>query len=222
MREQVLRNIRTALDGAAKHGAPQFSAPSIAPSIPGSGLYDRAAAIQNFETELKKVGGHFYLAESEQAVHDYVLTLARTHGARSAVGWNCSIIQELRLAEALGSAGIEFIPDTGSDDFVQYAIHAGMGISGVDYALADTGSLVVISAPGRARSASLVPPIHVALVKPEEVLADLNDLFPLLKERGTLSSAIAFITGPSRTADIEMTLVVGVHGPQELHVIMVS
>ena len=52
------------------------------------------------------------------------------------VGWNCSIIQDLRLAEALESAGIAFTPDTGSEEFVPHAIHADMGISGVDYALA--------------------------------------------------------------------------------------
>jgi L-lactate dehydrogenase complex protein LldG len=223
MREEVLQNIRAALNGSHQHGASHGPAPSIEPAspTPGNGLLDREAAILRFETELMKVGGQFFLANGEQAVRDHVLSLAKSGNARSAVGWNCSIIQELGLAEALGNAGVKFNSDTGSDEFVQLAIHAGIGISGVDYALADTGSLVVISAPGRARSASLVPPIHIALVRPEQVLSDLNDLFPLLKERGTLSSAIAFITGPSRTADIEMTLVVGVHGPQQLHVILV-
>ena len=223
MREEVLGKIRAALNGSHQRNVSEVAAAQLSPApASDNGQSVRAAAIERFESELKKVGGQFYRAENEQAVRDYVLNLAASRGARLAVGWNCSVIRELGLPEALEGAGLEFIADTGSEDFVQKAIHAGLGISGVDYALADTGSLVVISGPGRARSASLVPPVHIALVKVEQVLADLNDLFPLLKKRGPLGSAIAFITGPSRTADIEMTLVVGVHGPQQLHVILFS
>ena len=177
---------------------------------------------QRFETELKKVGGQFYAAENKQAACDYILQLARSHGARSAAGWDCSVIQDIGLIRALEDAGVQFITDNGDDGFIKRALDAGIGISGVDYALADTGTLVVLSGPGHARSVSLVTPVHVALVKEEQLLADLNDLFPLLKERGSLSSAIALITGPSRTADIEMTLVVGVHGPQQLHVVLLT
>jgi L-lactate dehydrogenase complex protein LldG len=73
----------------------------------------------------------------------------------------------------------------------------------------------------------LLPPLHVALVKPEQIIAGLDDLFPLMRyadeaANRELTSAVTFITGPSRTADIELTLVVGVHGPQELHVIVLK
>jgi L-lactate dehydrogenase complex protein LldG len=71
-----------------------------------------------------------------------------------------------------------------------------------------------------------LPPVHVAIVRPQQILPGLSDLFPLLQGESNglrnLSSAITFITGPSRTADIELKLVVGVHGPQELHVLMLD
>ena len=79
----------------------------------------------------------------------------------------------------------------------------------------------------QARSASLLPHIHIALVMPDQFVSGLDDLFPLLRfdlrvHNRKLCSAVTFITGPSRTADIELTLVVGVHGPQELHVILLD
>ena len=99
-------------------------------------------------------------------------------------------------------------------------------MSGVDYALADTGTLVLLSREGRARSVSLLPSVHIALIRPEQVIEGLDDMFSLMRD-GTdrdkvPSSAVTFITGPSRTADIELTLVVGVHGPQELHAILLG
>jgi L-lactate dehydrogenase complex protein LldG len=118
---------------------------------------------------------------------------------------------------------LEVLEDSGNEDFIRRAIGADLGISGVDYAVADTGSLVLVTAPGRARSISLLAPIHIAIVKPNQLLASLNELFPVLRRQSReLPSAITFITGPSRTADIEMTLVVGVHGPQQLHVVLLD
>lgn len=221
MREEILGRIRTALSsgGHGRHAAADDVVPA-ATVILNAPKADAETVLRRFETELTSVGGRFYAAGNSEDARDYVLKLASSLEIRSAVGWDCDIIPEIGLTRALESAGVKFIADNGSDDFIQQAIDAGLGISGVDYALADSGSLVVLSGPGHARSASLVPPVHVALVRSEQVLPDLNDLFPLLKARGSLSSAIAFITGPSRTADIEMTLVVGVHGPQQLHVVL--
>jgi L-lactate dehydrogenase complex protein LldG len=97
-----------------------------------------------------------------------------------------------------------------------------IGIGGADYALADTGTLVLFSSSSGGRWISLTPTVHICLLPIERILPSLDDLFPLLaqEENGTaLGSAITFITGPSRTADIELTLVMGAHGPKELHVI---
>lgn len=86
------------------------------------------------------------------------------------------------------------------------------GLTDVHYAVAETGSLVVRSSPQHGRALSLIPPIHIAIVEPRNILPDLVDLFEKLAAEGA-GTGTAIITGPSKTADIEMNLVQGVHGP---------
>ena len=93
----------------------------------------------------------------------------------------------------------------------------GAEISHAAYALADTGSVVLLSSD-EPRSRSLLPWTHVTVVREETILAGLEELFEAL---GTdLPSSVAIVTGPSRSADIEQKLVVGVHGPREVHVVL--
>jgi L-lactate dehydrogenase complex protein LldG len=99
---------------------------------------------------------------------------------------------------------------------------AAVGITSADYCLADTGTLVTIASRDEARLISLLPPIHIAVVDGARMLSGLDELLaiePLPAER---SSSMVLTTGPSRTADIEQTLVRGVHGPGEIHVVILS
>ena len=86
------------------------------------------------------------------------------------------------------------------------------GVTDVTYACAETGSLIIRGSANHGRSLSLVPPIHVAILEPRNFLGDLVDVFDRLAKDGDAGN-ITFITGPSKTSDIEMNLVVGVHGP---------
>ena len=94
-----------------------------------------------------------------------------------------------------------------------------MGVSCVQAAIAETGTLVLCSTSERHRLVSLVPPVHLALVREGDLVPDLDAAMEHLSSAGP-PPLVSFITGPSRTADIELTLVVGVHGPEELHVIL--
>ncbi|MGA3190062.1 MAG: lactate utilization protein [Bryobacteraceae bacterium] len=94
-----------------------------------------------------------------------------------------------------------------------------VGITSADYALADTGSLVIFHEP---RLLSLLPPCHIAVIEESRIVASLDDVFRLRPLPAEESSAMVVITGPSRTADIEMRLVRGVHGPGEIHVIIIE
>ena len=102
---------------------------------------------------------------------------------------------------------------------------AAIGLTGVDYAIAETGSCVIIPRIGVSRLVSLLPPIHVAIVQGEQIVPDLDGLF-LLRRRdflqGNFGTHMNIITGPSRSADIEYTIVTGVHGPAEVHVILIE
>ena len=96
-------------------------------------------------------------------------------------------------------------------DLRQFAATADVGISGADAALAETGTVVVSSGPGRSRLTSLMPPVHIALV-PASCLT--SDLFTWMAEqKPPLPASVTLISGPSKTADIEQTMAVGVHGP---------
>jgi len=97
--------------------------------------------------------------------------------------------------------------------------HFDVGISTAQAAIAETGTLVLDSDCERHRLVSLVPPVHIAIVNASSIVETLGDALTLLQKK-EISPAITFITGPSRTADIELTLAIGVHGPQELYVIV--
>lgn len=183
--------------------------------------------IKQFAAELTAVGGRFYAAATAEAAFQYVEHIGSDRGAKTIIGWDTPLIEGIDLPKRLGETGIAFLTERTDNEFIRTAVDAGIGVSAIDYALADTGTLVLVARKGQARSVSLLPPIHIAVMKPDQVIPGLSELFPLLRgetEAGgrLLTSAITFITGPSRTADIELTLVVGVHGPQQLHVVLVE
>ena len=94
----------------------------------------------------------------------------------------------------------------------------GAGVSRASYGLADTGSVVVVASADEPRSRHLLPDVHVSLLSEDRILPGLVELFDAI--RGDLPSALAIVTGPSRSADIEQRLVVGVHGPAKVHVVL--
>lgn len=98
-----------------------------------------------------------------------------------------------------------------------------VGISGCFCAIAETGTLLLLSGPASPASVSLLPETHIALVQESRIVATMEDAFALLRsERGGLPRAANFISGPSRTGDIEQTIVLGAHGPCRVHLIMVK
>ena len=105
------------------------------------------------------------------------------------------------------------------------AVNADIGVTGVDYAIAETGTCVVSASNEVGRLVSLAPPMYVAVVGKGQVLPSLDELFTLQRKDfvdGNSSSYTSLISGPSRSADIEYTLVTGVHGPGEVHLLLVE
>jgi L-lactate dehydrogenase complex protein LldG len=97
---------------------------------------------------------------------------------------------------------------------------AGIGVTGCDAALADTGSLVLLTGPGRPRAASLLPPIHLAVVRLADLRSGAEEYFRDRADAIAAAVCCTFVTGPSRTADIELTLTLGVHGPGRVIVVV--
>ena len=133
-----------------------------------------------------------------------------------------------RLHEFLESKGIDrVLVDESAAHFVtgisalqapDPTVHCG--VTGALAGIAETGSLVLISGAGQTLTASLLPEVHVAVLKTSRLVPTLADALRLPEVRTALAGVI--VTGPSRTADIEMTLTIGVHGPGELHVFLID
>ena len=110
----------------------------------------------------------------------------------------------------------------------RFFIEAGMGITGANAAVAETGTLVLVTNEGNAELVTTLPPVHVAVLGVEKIVPSFDDvtaMLGLLPRSGTaqkLTVRVSFITGPSRTADIELTPVRGAHGPKELHIVLLD
>lgn len=147
---------------------------------------------------------------------------------KSATAWDHPLLETLGLSAILAEAGIAVVEPGDDGDACRRIASADVGVTAVDAGLADTGSIIVRSGPGRPRSASLLPPLHLAVIEADRVRSGIDDfpeIFAALKEESgpesgetgwRLPSGIHCITGPSCTADIELVKTYGVHGPVAL------
>lgn len=142
----------------------------------------------------------------------------------SAVLSGDAFIKSLGVKALLDKKGIE-VKATGAhtDQHKEASFSVDVGITGADYALADTGTVVICHGRENARLLSLAPPIHIALVEIGKLLPDIDTLVAEIKPgEGDMPSAISLITGPSMTADIALQMTFGMHGPKNVHVIFVG
>ena len=170
--------------------------------------------VQRFTEELTALGGTVTICQvndhSIGAEHDLanrMIRLLEKKGINSLQSWDEEHLP-IGLLQALLHAGIEISQSPKSE--------IAAGLSGALAGIAETGTLAVPSGPGRPLTASLLPEIHLAILRVRDIYANLSQVLNL--EDLKAASSIALISGPSRTGDIEMTLSIGVHGPREVHV----
>ena len=209
-REQILNEIRTALGRSA--GDPIAEPPPVRLRI---AEMDRDARVANLLARVEALAGKARRVATGEEAREYVGAVL---GGRSAAASNAPFLRECGIVNL---PGVES-DVTGAEELRALCARADVGITSADYALADTGSLVMISSLQEARLISLLPPVHIAVVPAERVLTGLDELFTILPDPAAQSSSMVLITGPSRTADIEQILVRGVHGPGEIHVVVVG
>ncbi len=217
-RDEILLAIRRQLHGSHSSVATAAHVPVAGPS-PGepAGLGDPAARLARFRELLVEVGGHTYPARDEQEAGAALAEIVERVGARDIALSDSPLAR--RLAAGLGAHVKTF------DGWRERRrlLECDMGISGAQWGIAETGSLVLDSSQEKHRLVSLVPPVHVAILETRTLLTTLGDAFAAALARpGGLTPTLTLVTGPSRTADIELTLVVGVHGPRELHVLLLE
>ncbi len=192
----------------------------------------RPQLLDRFVEMAGKGGWNVHRVSGAEAALGQVDSIVGEIGATRVVRSGQSVFDDVPVDTALQSRRIEVVPvvrgpSASREQLREEMRSADVGLTGTDYALAETGSLVILPRQGLSRLVSLVPPVHVALVRPEEVLETLHDLFLLRRLEfkrydGEMGSYLNFITGPSRTADIEMTIVQGVHGPKSVHLVLIE
>lgn len=148
-------------------------------------------------------------------------------GVTEVIAWADPVLEDCGLSEAASRAGISWYsasPGCEPEEIRAVAARAGAGITTADLAIAETGTLLLLSGPGRPRVVNVLPPLHIAVVPSARLQPDTAALFKemsmLAKGKG-LPGGVHMVTGPSRSADIEDVLVRKVHGPGELIVIVV-
>jgi L-lactate utilization protein LutC len=177
--------------------------------------------VARFRDELSAAGGTPHVVSDDAAAAAKVLELVAAKGARRALVGRGPVLDRLDLPSRLRAAGVELAtPDAlppGAERDTLFA--ADIGVTGVDYLVAETGSVAILARPDEPRSFSLLPPVHIAVADRTQLLPDLFDLFAALS---AMPSCLTLITGPSKTGDIELRLVTGVHGPGEVHVVFID
>jgi len=228
-RETVLDALRAALAGAVVPPLPRLAPASAAP--------DRRVLAAGFAREAGTVGTIVHEVEGlGAAISAVAAVLAATATSPRVVAWPTPLARTVATAAVAATPGASLrivddaatAPGDVADDLAavraattDVVAAADVGITEAEYLVADSGTLV-LRAAGRARGVSLLPPVHVAVVACDRLVADLGAALAHLRATGARDSCVTLVTGPSRTADIEKKLVVGVHGPCTLHVVLLA
>ena len=175
-----------------------------------------------FLEELEAIGGCGRRVSCPEEAREYVVSLAREKGAKLLVRWDVEELDRLGVDDPLREVGVEVVVWSDLGDFRGVAARADVGLSTAEWAIAETGSLVLTSGTGRGRTVTLLPPTYVAVVAVEKVLPTVSEAIEKYTGGESLPANVCFHTGPSRSGDIEMSLVTGMHGPGDVHVLLVG
>ncbi len=205
---RVLENIRRSLGG---NRAALLTRPEV---LPPREAGTTEQEVELFLKEVRRLSGTAERMTAE-ALPAALEALVRENQVRRAALWDTPFLNKMGLEAKLRRLGVEAAPPRADKHELA---RCDLGITEADYLLPETGTLVLRSSAERPRAASLLPGIHLALVRPEMLRADLQQVFAEARDSGYL----VFISGPSRTADIELNVTLGVHGPMKLVVWMMG
>lgn len=227
----LIRNILKTKDHGANAAGPRALPPplqGVMPPIPPEKLAEL------FESELESLGCNTYRASTSLELEEKLCSILTQTQATSVVLSRNPILNQLQIGEMLEGRAYRVVrwPENASEEpegglFRDECFSSGAGITGVDFALAETGSLVLTSLTEGSQLSSLAPPVHIALYRRSQIRASLDEVLqnlPVSRDPGKASPtrSVVFVSGTSRTADIEQILIRGVHGPRSVHAILVE
>jgi L-lactate utilization protein LutC len=217
---KIIASVKNALDSGAPALEHSETAMPVAPSA------HRAELATSFARELEAVGGVFLGMVTPDRLASRIVTVASELRAKTvAIGQSLSADMGA-IGEALERADHTIVRTVPVADVERAAMrarvaNADLGIAEADFAIASTGTLAVVSTDSRPSSLTLLPPASLVIVQIDRVMATLAEILTEMGPQRVAAHRLTLITGPSRTADIEKRIVLGVHGPKSLHVIVV-
>jgi len=211
VRESILRSIRQNLDASnALENAHVKS--NVNDASPRSTSLSRGELISDFKRNLQSVGGHYCDVSDESEAAEAIRKIAGSILATKVA------ISDSALVASITSGLLSINVVVNADP--EYLFASDVGVTSAQYAIAETGTLVLESDTERHRLTSLVPPVHICILEAGNIRQTLGEILEIVQS--DLSRTVTFITGASRTSDIELTLAIGVHGPRELHVVIIN
>ena len=218
-RDAFLGRVREATGSARLPTHPEDDPGMFVPDLPEIDL------VQGFMEQLTVVEGNPERLGSSDEVRHRTVEIARHYELDSFISWDDDQIPVRGIGTVLSAAGLKEV--SGDVDSAERLAHQtsytdlGLGITGAEAGFTESGTIVVRSGPGRPRMASLIPLVHVAVLPADRLYRSLAHW--AAEHVATIPEAanVAFITGPSKTGDIEQNINVGVHGPRYVHVLLV-
>jgi len=222
---KIIANVKSALE--------RKPAPALAhdgahlASTPISNAARRAELIAQFSRELERVGGKFLGDHSETALKDQAIELARRINAKSVVVGDGLTVEAKAIRKALSHNKITVIEPTRVHDEERATLReqiaqSDLGILEADYAIASTGTFCIVADTRRPSSITILPPVNFIYVAADRIMPTMAEVISAVGPDNFARHRVALVTGPSRTADIEKMIVIGVHGPKELFAAVVA
>lgn len=184
--------------------------------------------VATFLSEWIAAGGKGERVRGTEAARQFVASFLAACSPKSVLRWRHPLLERLEIdllfaQRQIAVTGWDEAEAMNAEERWPAAFAAELGITSVDWAVAETGTLALCSRPGQGRVVSLLPPTYLAIIEPGQIVPDLFDLFERLEqEQDDLPSNVSLVTGPSKTGDIELKLTTGVHGPGNVHVLVVE
>jgi L-lactate utilization protein LutC len=223
-RESFLTRVRAAVQAGNRPGSSGELKPRGQTGYQGAG----ADPLQRFCDEFRNAGGQPHPVRDTVSAVELILGIVRDKTAKRILLGRGPLLDPLNLASVLRQSGVEvaLVDELPADAARETYFAADIGITEPTHLVAETGSIIELADASKPRSMSLLPPIHIAVAGKSHLVPDLFDFFSGLEtSNGTLPSlpsCCSIITGPSKTGDIELKLVTGVHGPGEVHAVLIG
>lgn len=172
-----------------------------------------------FEENAKNAGAEIFKVKTAAEAKEIVVNLAKFTNAKKVVAVDSALQAAANINEELKTIGISVFDEAA--DIAEHAESADIGISTVEFAIGESGSLCMDGYSFESRLVTMLPPIHIAFLNSNAVVPGITEAFETIAQVYE-NGYVSFITGPSRTADIERVLTIGVHGPSRLVIIAVD